>query len=77
MDDKEFGELIGTVKSIKENTDKIPDISVKLALHEARISAMEPKVDRHETTAQRAIAVSGLFGIIAGIISSMIKGYNH
>lgn len=73
MNDKELGELIGKVNAIKENTDKIPNMAIAVALHEGRINEMQPKVERHETVAQRALALCALMGITAGIIATMIK----
>lgn len=72
MDDQQLGELIGTVRAIKENTDKIPDMATTLALHEVRISKLEPKVEDHEKMAQRSIGVSAIFGALAGIVTAMV-----
>lgn len=77
MDDQQLGELIGTVRSIKENTDRIPDISITLALHEARIAAMEPKVEQHEKTTQRAFGIAAICGTLAGIIGSLVRSTSH
>ncbi len=74
MDEQQLGELIGTVRAIKENTDKIPNLLVDSALHASRIAAMEPKVDAHETMAQRAFGVAVVTGAIAGFCSSLFRG---
>lgn len=76
-DKQEFGELIGKVNSIKENTDRIPDIVTRLAEHELRISAMEPMVKDHEKTAQRAITVAAIFGSLVGVFSWIIRDSSH
>lgn len=34
IDEQQFGELKGLVTSIKENTDRIPALATKVALHE-------------------------------------------
>lgn len=73
MNDKQLGELIGKVNAIKENTDKIPAMAISVALHEARLNTMEPKVERHETVAQRAMALSAVLGIAASIAVSMVR----
>ena len=77
MDDQKLGELIGAVRAIKENTDKIPQLSIMLAVHETKIATMEPKVERHESTAQRAMAVAGITGILAGVFSSIFRSMSH
>jgi hypothetical protein len=75
--DQQFGELIGTVNSIKENTDKIPDIAVRLAEHELRLTAIEPMVRSHEKIAQRSMAVAAIAGSLTGLMSWMFRGNTH
>jgi hypothetical protein len=77
IDDQKFGELIGTVNSIKENTDKIPDLATRLAEHEIRIAAMEPKVANHETIAQRSLTVAAIAGAFTGILSWIVRDSSH
>lgn len=77
IDEVQFGELIGKVNSIKENTDKIPHLTTKLAEHELRLNSLEPLVKNHEKLGQRAIAVSALFGTLAGMFSWIIRDNSH
>lgn len=77
MDERQLGELIGKVNAIKENTDRIPNMATSLALHDARLSALEPKVERHETMTQRAIGISAIFGILAGVLTSIFRNSGH
>ena len=71
MDEQAFGELIGTVKAIKENTDKIPAAMTSIAIHEVQIQAIIPLVRAHEKIAQRALIVCGIFSSAAVIASRM------
>ncbi len=73
MDDQQLGELIGTVRAIKENTDKIPQLAISVALHEARISDMEPKVEQHETNVRRALVACCVS--LAGIVASLFRSH--
>lgn len=73
MDEQQLGELIGTVRAIKENTDKIPQLALSVALHESRISNMEPKVEQHERTTQRAFGISAVCGIMASMVVSFFR----
>jgi hypothetical protein len=75
MDERQLGELIGTIKAIKENTDKIPALALSVAVHEEKIKKMEPKVEAHETTTQRAMGISAFCGAMAGFITAMVKGF--
>lgn len=77
MDEKEFGKLIGKVNAIKENTDKIPELAIAVAVHENEIKSIKPKVARHEKSAQRAIGFASFFGIISGILATMAKSLFH
>lgn len=72
MNERQLGELIGKVNAIKENTDKIPSMAISVALHEGRLNVMEPKVNSHEATAQRAMGLSAAIGIIVGFLSNML-----
>lgn len=72
MDDKQIGELIGSVKAIKENTDKIPNMASMLAVHESKLAQMMPKVDAHESSIQRAYGLAGITGVIGAILSYII-----
>lgn len=78
MDNIQLGKLVGMMEEIKKNTDKIPDLAVKVAVHETRLNSIVPKVEAHEISAQRAIGVSGacgtIFGIVAGVLTSMVRG---
>jgi hypothetical protein len=74
MDDLVIGELIGTVKAIKENTDQIPDIAKLVAVHDDLIKKMYPKVENHEKTTQRAIGISFFVGGIAGLVTDWFRG---
>lgn len=69
--EQQLGELIATVREIKKNTDKIPDLSVAVAIHAEKISKMEPKVEAHEATAQRAFGISAVTGLVGGILTAM------
>ena len=77
MDDQQLGELIGTVRAIKENTDRIPQLAIALAVHERRITDMEPLVASHEKTSQRAFGVAMVGGLIAGSISYVLRSIGH
>ncbi len=77
MDEQQLGELIGTVRAIKENTDKIPQLAIAVAIHEEKIKDMEPKVERHETTSQRALAAASISGVLAGIMASIYRSISH
>lgn len=77
MDERQLGELIGTVRAIKENTDKIPNMTVALAEHQLRINAMEPKVERHENANQRAVGIASMFGVISGIAATFLRNLSN
>ncbi len=77
MDEQQLGELIGTVRAIKENTDRIPQLAVAVALHEKRLSDLEPKVEAHERTTQRAFGIAAITGLIAGSISYVLRNIGH
>lgn len=77
MDEMQLGELIGTVRAIKQNTDKIPDMATKIALQEAIIMDMKPKVERHESSAQRAVGVAAIFGILSGFVTKLFNFPPH
>jgi hypothetical protein len=72
MDDQQSGELIGKVNSIKENTDRIPDMAALLAVHESKINQIMPKVEAHEAMAQRALTVAGIAGLVSGFFSYIV-----
>jgi len=71
--DHQMSELIATVRAIKENTDKISALTISVAVHEEKIKKMEPKVEAHETTAQRALGVSAFAGLLGGIITATVS----
>lgn len=75
MNEQQLGELIGKVNAIKENTDRIPDISISIALHEQRLSALEPVVKNHETSVRRVL-VACCMGLI-GVVTSLFRGVAH
>lgn len=72
IDAQEFGELVATVKAIKESTDKIPDLAIQVAVHETKITNMEPAVGRHEKSMQRSIGASAVFSFIGTLIAYAI-----
>ena len=72
MDDQQLGELIGTIKAIKENTDKIPDLAIAVAIHESKINIMMPKVENSEINMRRALGACCLS--MLGIIASLFRG---
>lgn len=73
MDDKQtLAALTEKVDAIKANTDKIPDMTTMLAVHEFRINAMTPKVESHESSIQRAYGIAGFTGLIGALFSYLI-----
>ncbi len=66
MDDQQLGELIGTVRAIKENTDKLPAALTTLAIHDVQLKAIIPMVKQHEKMSQRALMLATL--ISTGIV---------
>lgn len=77
MDDMRFGELTGKVDAIKENTDKIPDLCVQLATLKLRTDRLEPLVDKHEKTTQRAVGMAAVSGVLASAATWLFKNAQH
>lgn len=70
---QQFGELIGAVRAIKENTDKLPELATLVAVHENRINELAPQVKEHEKTTQRAFGIAAVVGILSGLVAGLIR----
>jgi hypothetical protein len=72
MDDQAFGELIGKVNAIKENTDKIPDMATSIALHDAALKWMTPLIVRHEKQYWMTAGVTGLCATLFAVLEAYL-----
>ena len=71
MDDQQLGELIGTVRAIKENTDKLPDALTLLAVHDVQLKTLIPLVRTHEKITQRALMLAVVVSTAVTVLSEM------
>ena len=72
MDAKQEGALLQQVADIKTNTDKIPDMTTMLALHDQQIKDILPLVKSHEAMSQRALTLAGICSLVGGFFSYIV-----
>lgn len=58
-----IGELQGSLKEIKKNTDKIPDLASGLQIAQNNIKDMKPKVERHQRVMLFGSGVMAVFSV--------------